>query len=309
MNKKQNVCKQLELMLLNLYGLFNLDKLCITSTLITILLFSIVSQPLYGIRPQYVYDNANLINSKYKDLIEDYLRGLDAQTSAEVVIFTIPSFIGHGIKKDNQEIPDRDTLANYIFNEVTLDGIKGIGKKDKDNGVLVLYSLERDSGGGSMRIEVGRGLEGNITDGTAGAILDSYLVPARQDFEATKNPDVLGEAFLTTVIAIGEKIGYKNQNQIYQEYEPRESESGWEVIMLMLAFLVIIAVIFYLGRRKRFGSRGQSGNDLGGSGFGWGGLLGGLGWAGGGGGLSRGYGGGGGYSGGGGSSGGGGAGR
>ena len=134
-------------MLLNLYGLFNLDKLCITSTLITILLFSIVSQPSYGIRSQYVYDNANLINSKYKDLIEDYLRGMDAQTSAEVVIFTIPSFIGHGIKKDNQEIPDRDTLANYIFNEVTLDGIKGIGKNDKDNGVLVLYSLERDSGG------------------------------------------------------------------------------------------------------------------------------------------------------------------
>jgi uncharacterized protein len=250
-----------------------------------------------------------LINSKFKDLIEDYLRDMDAQTSAEVVIFTIPSFIGHGIKKDNQEIQDRDTLANYIFNEVTLDGIKGVGKKDKDNGVLVLYSLERDSGGGSMRIEIGRGLEGNITDGTAGAILDSYLVPARQDFEATRNPDVLGEAFLTTVIAIGEKIGYKNQNQIYQEYEPRESESGWEVIILMLVFLVIIAVIFYLGRRRRFGSRGQSGNDLGGSGFGWGGLLGGLGWAGGGGGFSRGQGGGGGYSGGGGSSGGGGAGR
>lgn len=296
-------------MLLNLYGLFNLDKLCIASTLITILLFSLVSQPSYGIRPQYVYDNANLINSKYKDLIEDYLRGMDAQTSAEVVIFTIPGFIGHGIKKENQEIPDRDTLANYIFNEVTLDGIKGIGKKDKDNGVLVLYSLQRDSGGGSMRIEVGRGMEGNITDGTAGAILDSYLVPARQNFGATKDPDVLGEAFLTTVIAIGEKIGYKNQNQIYQEYEPRESESGWEVMMLMLVFFAIIAVIFYLGRRRRFGSRGQSGNDLGGSGFGWGGLLGGLGWAGGGGGFSRGSGGGGSYGGGGGSSGGGGAGR
>ena len=72
---------------------------------------------------------------------------MDAQTSAEVVIFTIPSFIGHGIKKDNQEIQDRDTLANYIFNEVTLGGIKGIGKKDKDNGVLVLYSLDRDAGG------------------------------------------------------------------------------------------------------------------------------------------------------------------
>lgn len=293
-----------------MYGLFNLHKLYLSSTLIAIILFSTVFQLSYGIRPQYVFDNANLIDSKYKDLLEDYLRSMDAQTSAEVVIFTIPSFIGHGIIKDNQEIQDRDSLANYIFNEVTLNGIKGIGKKDKDNGVLVLYSLERDAGGGSMRIEVGRGLEGNITDGTAGAILDSYLVPARQDFEGTKNPDVLGEAFLTTTIAIAERIGYENQSQIYQEYEPSESESGWEVIILMLVFLVIIAVIFYIGRRRRFGRSGQGGNDLGGSGFGWGGLLGGLGWAGRGGGFSRGYGGGGGgYSGGGGSSGGGGAGR
>ena len=65
------------------------------------------------------------------ELIEDYLRNMDAQTSAEIVIFTIPSFIGHGIKKDAQEIQDRDNLANYLFNEVSLDGIKGIGKKDK----------------------------------------------------------------------------------------------------------------------------------------------------------------------------------
>ena len=288
-----------------MYSPFNANKLFLSSSLIVILLISFISQLSYGIRSQYVYDNADIINPKYKNLLEEYLRGMDAQTSAEVVIFTIPSFIGHGIKKDNQEIQDRDSLANFIFNEVTLDGIKGLGKKDKDNGVLVLYSLERDAGGGSMRIEVGRGLEGNITDGTAGSILDSYLVPARQDFEINKNPDVLGQAFLATVIAIGERIGYKNQDQVYQEYEPRESESGWDVIILMLVILIIVAIIFYLGRRRRFGSRGFGGNNLGGSGFGWGGLLGGLSW--GGGGFSGGYGGGG--YGGGGSSGGGGAGR
>ncbi len=46
-----------------------------------------------------------------------------------------------------------------------------------------MFSLERDAADGSMRIEVGRGLEGSITDGTAGAILDSYLVPARDSYE------------------------------------------------------------------------------------------------------------------------------
>jgi uncharacterized protein len=190
------------------------------------------------------------------ELIEDYLRDMDSQTSAEIVIFTIPSFIGHGIKKDAQEI---------------LDGIKGIGKKDKDNGILVLYSLKRDGGGGSMRIEVGRGLEGNITDGTAGAILDSYLVQARQDNEATGNPDVLGEAFLTTVIALGEKIGYRNQIQIYQEYQPSEDENIWQIIIPMILLLGFGGIILYFGmkgRGRRFGSRGLGGGGLGGSGFG-----------------------------------------
>lgn len=273
-----------------------------------ILLSSFICHQSYSARSQYVYDNAKLINAKYMELIEDYLRNMDAQTSTEIVIFTIPSFIGHGIKKDAQEIQDRDSLANYLFNEVSLDGIKGIGKKGKDNGVLVLYSLKRDSGGGSMRLEVGRGLEGNITDGTAGAILDSYLVPARQNYEVTGNPDVLGEAFLTTVIALGEKIGYRNQNQIYQEYQPSEDENIWQIIIPLLILFCFVGIIFYLGRRRRrFGSRGSAGGGLGGSGFGWGGILGGLGWSGGGG-FSRGYGGGS-SGGGGGSSGGGGAGR
>ena len=38
------------------------------------------------------------------------------------------------------------------------------------------------------------------------------------------NLDVLGEAFLTAVIALGDKIGYRNQNQIYQEYQPSEEK-------------------------------------------------------------------------------------
>ena len=131
------------------------------------------------IRPTYLHDTAGIIDPYYESIIEEYLGAVDFGTSVEIVVYTIPSFVGHGIMKDGREIVDRDTLANYLFNEVSLNGIKGIGKKGKDNGILILYSVKPDSAGGSMRIEVGRGLEGNITDGSAGNILDSYLVPAR----------------------------------------------------------------------------------------------------------------------------------
>ncbi|MEW5840629.1 MAG: TPM domain-containing protein, partial [Thermoproteota archaeon] len=124
-----------------------------------------------GSRPGYIYDRAQAMDDGIKILADSYVRRLDDATSAEVVIYTIPSFSGHGIKKDGIEIQDRDMLANYIFNKVSLDGVTGIGKAGKDNGVLVLMSLERDGSGGAMRIEIGRGLEGTITDGLAGEIL------------------------------------------------------------------------------------------------------------------------------------------
>ncbi|MDN5847085.1 MAG: TPM domain-containing protein [Candidatus Nitrosocosmicus sp.] len=108
-------------------------------------------------------------------MLDNYLRQLDDSTTAEVIVYTIPSFSGHGIMNDGQEILDRDTLSNYIFNELYLDGIKGIGKGGNYNGILLLFSSNPDSAGGSMRIEVGRGLEGSITDGITGEILNTYL--------------------------------------------------------------------------------------------------------------------------------------
>lgn len=49
----------------------------------------------------------------------------------------------------------------------------GIGKKDRDNGLLLLWS----TGDRRVRVEVGYGLEGVLPDGKVGAILDAYVIP------------------------------------------------------------------------------------------------------------------------------------
>jgi len=254
----------------------------------------------YGSRPAYVYDNAEIISPEYENRLDLYARQLDDATTAEIVVYTIPSFVGHGITKDGQEIQERDMLANYIFNEVPLDGVKGIGKAGKNNGLLVLLSLERDSGGGSMRIEVGRGLEGNITDGTAGQILDSFLVPARSEYEETGNSMVFDQAFLDTVTSLGALTGYVSEDPGFAPpVRDDDFSDGFEDVSTFLdyampgifvAFIVIAIILSVIGRKR--GKRGY------GSSYG--------GWSGGSGGGSSGGGGGGG---GGGSSGGGGAGR
>ena len=56
---------------------------------------------------------------------------------------------------------------------LNFQGLIGIGDKTKNNGILFLIS----TGDRELRIEVGNGLEGTITDGKAGRILDDYVIP------------------------------------------------------------------------------------------------------------------------------------
>lgn len=231
------------------------------------------SQGTKGSRPAYIYDNADVISSNQEQVIDNFLRKLDDSTSVEIVIWTTNSFYGHGIKKDGQEIHERDMLSNYIFNEVSLDGIKGIGKTGKDNGILILFSKEKDSSGGSMRIEVGRGLEGTITDGTAGQILDMYLVPARNSFLKNNDVSVFDEAFMNTVLTLAQRIGYSEETpDITNSFNNQNSESELEKIIPLLPFIILFIIVFILAQKKRRGrSFGFFGGGFGGGGGGFGG--------------------------------------
>ena len=56
---------------------------------------------------------------------------------------------------------------------VKLFELWGIGKKNRDNGLLLLWS----TGDRRIRVEVGYGLEGVLPDGKVGSILDAYVMP------------------------------------------------------------------------------------------------------------------------------------
>ena len=68
------------------------------------------------------------------------------------------------------ESTGRATLENY---SIDLARSWGIGDKEKDNGVLLLIALEDRT----LRIEVGSGVEGELTDITAARIVDSVMLP------------------------------------------------------------------------------------------------------------------------------------
>lgn len=208
--------------------------------------------------------------------IEEYLLEIDFNTTAEIVVCVVDSLYGHGIKKDGTEINDIENLAVYIFNDLPLDTpsgpVVGIGKKDKDNGVLVLVAMEEQQ----WKIEVGYGLEGDITDLETYQIASDYLVPYLQSGDH-------GQGFAYTVIALALEIPQVDSSErmpmrgryVYENPDPNPDEGlpWWAiviiviVVLVMLRYGVVIGVGFGRGRSGGGGGGGRSGG--GGSGGRW----------------------------------------
>lgn len=124
------------------------------------LLFSAVVVSAYsspGMPTGYVNDFAGVLSAQAKQQIELRLSSLDASTSAQVSVVTIKSLDGDTI----------ENYANKLFEEW------GIGQKGKDNGVLLLVSVEDRE----MRIEVGYGLEGALTDAESSWVIRDKITP------------------------------------------------------------------------------------------------------------------------------------
>lgn len=133
----------------------------------------------------YVNDYTGLLSSDWKEKIEQLCDRVESDTGAEIAVAIVPTLQG----------VTQEEYAVELFEKW------GIGKADEDNGVLLLLSPEGEVGKRPLRIEVGYGLEGAITDIEAGRIIDSMGPVLREDF---------GEGVYYGVSGIA--------NEIYEEY-------------------------------------------------------------------------------------------
>lgn len=105
----------------------------------------------------YVNDYADMISPQLEMRLERALQSFDLTDSTQIAILTIDSLEG-------------DALEDFSIR--TVDQWK-IGRKGKDNGVLLL-AVKKER---KLRIEVGWGLEGVLTDLMAGRIIDQVVSP------------------------------------------------------------------------------------------------------------------------------------
>lgn len=213
-----------------------------------------------------------LVPLEWIDEIEYYALQVDEETTAEIVVVVLQSLTGHGITDgDGNEISDIVQLGVYIFNELPLetyddDTVVGIGKEGKDNGVLILIAIDERQ----WRIEVGYGLEGDITDLESNRIAQDYLVPELSEGN-------YGEGLYYTVVAIANEIPVSNQTDIgvrgvyyYEQDISTEEIPFWEtdwfilaivVLMILFGFSVGIPVLRRGGGRRSGGRSGGGGSS------------------------------------------------
>ena len=175
----------------------------------------------------YVNDFAELLSSGTRAQLEAQLRQLEEDTTAEVAVVTITTLDGEPV----------EYYANELFNEW------GIGQKGEDNGILFLIALEERQ----TRIEVGYGLESIITDGRAGRILDTAVIPnfKNGDYELGI---IAGIESIETYIREGTPPSAIEENPISDFVSQADL---WMPVLFVLVFISVY-MLAWMERTKSF---------------------------------------------------------
>jgi len=104
-----------------------------------------------------VTDNANILSWDTHQLLTQKLKAHEDRTTNQIAVLTVPSLGGVSVEE----------YAVRVFEKWK------IGQADNDNGILILIAPNDRR----MRIEVGYGLEGTLTDGMAGQIIQNIMTP------------------------------------------------------------------------------------------------------------------------------------
>jgi len=162
-----------------------------------------------------VSDFAGLIEDKYITKIDKVIRNIEGRTTAEVAVITINSLKGKSI----------DELAFHLFNKF------GIGKKDENNGILLLIAKEENQ----FRVEIGLGLEEIIDDDLRQNLINNLILP---NFKKKK----FGQAILKFIKIVADRISQSKYSKL--------SIISWvtgtiSLILGIYSIILSVIILFY----------------------------------------------------------------
>jgi len=145
-----------------------------------------------------VVDNANILSPQTEKILTQKLKAFEQNTSNQIVVVTLKSLQGHSIE-------------DYGYK---LGRHWGIGQKGKDNGVLLIVAPNERK----VRIEVGYGLEGTLTDAKSFLIINDIIIPYFKKGDFDKGILKGTEAIMETIKGTFKADNKKNEDDFSLYY-------------------------------------------------------------------------------------------
>src|SRR5215813_10646810 len=214
-----------------------------------------------------VVDQANIIQPDTRAAIEQKSADLEEKSGIQLVVATVNSLEG-------QEI---EPYANELFRKWAL------GEKTKNNGVLLLVAPNERR----VRIEVGYGLEGTLTDALSKVIISNAMTPR---FKAGNFSEGVSRGVDDVITVLTTDASeWQKRPSLRLDYQQPVDSTSWIIFAALLVFFVLLIVsptfrwLFFNVALNALASSGSSGGGYSGGGYSGGGYSGGGGFSGGGG--------------------------
>jgi uncharacterized protein len=167
-----------------------------------------------------VVDQAGVIPGSARETLETKLKDLEDKSGIQLVVATVKSLQGGDI----------ETYANELFRAWKL------GEAKKNNGVLLLVApTER-----KVRIEVGYGLEGTLTDALSQVIIASAIVPRFKANDYSGGIERGVDGIISVLTTDAEEWHAKTR------VRSEDQQGLFDVLFPLLLFLVVVFIFRYM---------------------------------------------------------------
>ena len=241
------------------------------------LLLFLLALPVFGLDvppapDRWLTDRANILSTTDAAILDTKLKTFEQETGAQFIVYVFPSIEGESIEDFTIRCVERWK----------------VGQKKYDNGlVLFVFVQER-----KVRVEVGYGLEGTITDAVSSRVIREQIAPHFQNGDYAGGLNAAADELMRRI---------RTNEKPVEPLQPaggggRREKGGFDIgLLVFIAVFFFIFVLPMLSRRRRgcggciplflpfggggvtFGGGGFSGGSFGGGGGGFSGGGGGFG--------------------------------
>lgn len=181
-----------------------------------------------------VNDFADVLSPNFEAQLENYLIGFNDTTSTQIALVTVADLCG-------------EEASFFAFD---LGQKWGVGDKNFDNGIVVLYKPKQPNSKGQVFIATGYGLEGVLPDATTKLIVENEMIP---NFKNNQFERGLLQGIQSIVAITGGEYSAENYNS-----KGRKGKKGSGIPVFFIFVVLIIVFSGTFGRARKYSKRNNT---------------------------------------------------